>query len=424
MEQALGGRTAPTGSTARRRRAEIFSIDTPPPTVSRLAAHGLGVRVHADRHHRPVPADAGPRASSTRWAGTTTGSPTERRVQNYFGVRCDPALPYDPAFEAPERAAPTRRGDRRSPATSSSCASASSSRTRRSFEELWRCLGLSVDWTLTYTTIGEGAASAARSARFLRILARGEAYQAEAPTLWDVDFRTAVAQAELEDRELAGAYHGVHVPPRRRRRASSSRPPGPSCSRPASRSSRTPTTTATSRCSAPPCRTPLFGVEVPVVAHPLADPEKGSGIAMICTFGDLTDVTWWRELQPAGPPHHRPGRAPRRPSHPDGDHRPDGPRRATPSSRARRSEQAQRRIVELLADAGELVGEPEADHAPGEVLREGRAAARDRHARASGTSATAGATPVLRAGVPGARPRAALASRAHARRATTRGSRG
>ena len=43
--------------------------------------------------------------------------------------------------------------------------------------------------------------------------------------------------------------------------------------------------------------TPVFGVEVPVVAHELADPDKGSGIAMICTFGDTTDVTWWRELQ-------------------------------------------------------------------------------------------------------------------------------
>ena len=43
-------------------------------------------------------------------------------------------------------------------------------------------------------------------------------------------------------------------------------------------------------------RTPVFGVEVPVVGHPLADPEKGTGIAMVCTFGDTTDVTWWREL--------------------------------------------------------------------------------------------------------------------------------
>ena len=43
-------------------------------------------------------------------------------------------------------------------------------------------------------------------------------------------------------------------------------------------------------------RTPLYGVEVPVLAHELAQPDKGTGIAMICTFGDTTDVTWWREL--------------------------------------------------------------------------------------------------------------------------------
>ena len=43
-------------------------------------------------------------------------------------------------------------------------------------------------------------------------------------------------------------------------------------------------------------QTRCFGVRVPVRAHTLADPEKGSGIAMICTFGDTTDVTWWREL--------------------------------------------------------------------------------------------------------------------------------
>ena len=43
-------------------------------------------------------------------------------------------------------------------------------------------------------------------------------------------------------------------------------------------------------------KTPLFGVEVPVVAHRLAQIDKGSGIAMICTFGDVTDIIWWREL--------------------------------------------------------------------------------------------------------------------------------
>ena len=84
------------------------------------------------------------------------------------------------------------------------------------FEELWRRLGLSVDWSMTYTTIGERSRRASQRA-FLRNLARGEAYQAEAPTLWDVDFRTAVAQAELEDRELAGAVPRDPLPRGRRR---------------------------------------------------------------------------------------------------------------------------------------------------------------------------------------------------------------
>ena len=122
-------------------------------------------------------------------------------------------------------------------------------------------------------------------------------------------------------------------------------------------------------------RTPLFGVEVPVLAHHLAEPDKGSGIAMICTFGDLTDVTWWRELQlptrrrssaaTAGSCRDAAGRA--------------STRRRTPSSPARPCTRRAKQIVELLRESGDLDGEPRADHAPGEVLREGRQAARDRH---------------------------------------------
>ena len=74
------------------------------------------------------------------------------------------------------------------------------------FEALWRYLGLSVDWKQNYQTIGARARKVAQAA-FLRNLARGEAYQAEAPGLWDVTFQTAVAQAELESREYPGFYH-------------------------------------------------------------------------------------------------------------------------------------------------------------------------------------------------------------------------
>ena len=148
---------------------------------------------------------------------------------------------------------------------------------------------------MTYTTVGETARRMSQRA-FLHSLARGEAYQAEAPTLWDIDFRTAVAQAELEDRELPGAYHAVkfHKDDDGDVVIETTRPeliaacvalvahPDDARYRPLFETK---------------VRTPLFGVEVPILAHELADPEKGSGIAMICTFGDTTDVTWWRELQ-------------------------------------------------------------------------------------------------------------------------------
>ena len=150
---------------------------------------------------------------------------------------------------------------------------------------------------MTYATIAP-AAQRVSQLMFLRLLQRGLAYQLEAPTLWDVDFQTAVAQAELEDREQPGAYHRVRFAAERRRRPSRSTPRVPSCCRRASRWSRIPTTRATSRCSARQVdRRRSSARACRCVAHPLADPEKGTGIAMICTFGDLTDVIWWRELK-------------------------------------------------------------------------------------------------------------------------------
>ncbi len=128
---------------------------------------------------------------------------------------------------------------------------------------------------------------------FLHNLARGEAYSSEAPTMWDVDYQTAVAQAEMEDKEQQGAYHRLRFDDIE---IETTRPElvaacvalvaHPDDERYEARFGTT-------------VHTPLFGVEVPVLAHHLAEPDKGSGIAMICTFGDVTDVTWWRELQPA-----------------------------------------------------------------------------------------------------------------------------
>ena len=166
----------------------------------------------------------------------------------------------------------------------------------QAFEDLYRRLGVSVDWSLTYTTIGERCRRVSQRA-FLRNLARGEAYQAEAPCLWDVTFRTAVAQAELEDRPRQGAFHRLafaRVDGGGDVLIETTRPemvgacvalvahPEDDRYRPLFGST---------------VRVPLFDTEVPVLAHSLAEPDKGTGIAMVCTFGDTVDVTWWRELE-------------------------------------------------------------------------------------------------------------------------------
>jgi valyl-tRNA synthetase len=348
-------------------RDEIFSIDTPPPTVSgSLHVGHVFSYTHTDCIARYKRMRGFEVFYPMGW--DDNGLPTERRVQNYFGVRCDPSLPYVADYTPPAKP-DAKKQDPISRKNFIELCEQLTIEDEVVFEDLWRRMGLSIDWAQTYQTIDKNAQRVSQLA-FLRNLARGEAYQSEAPTLWDVTFRTAVAQAELEDREVPGAYHRIGFAP---------------TENPANKvfieTTRPELLAACVALVAHPddpryqplfgtnVITPVFGVEVPVMAHTLADPEKGSGIAMVCTFGDLADVTWWRELQ-----------LPTRPIVGwDGRITSETPPWITTRSGKERfaaiagttSFTAKQRMVEVLRESGDMVGEPKAITHPVKFFEKG-----------------------------------------------------
>ncbi|MGH9091976.1 MAG: valine--tRNA ligase [Acidimicrobiales bacterium] len=348
-------------------RDRVYAVDTPPPTVSGSLHIG---HVFSYTHTDAVARYRRMRGMEVFYpmGWDDNGLPTERRVQNYFGVRCDPALPFDPAFEPPDRPAKERGRDPVSVSRPNFVALCErlTAEDERAFEDLWRTLGLSVDWDLTYATVDERARRASQRS-FLHLLAAGEAYQHEAPTLWDVDFRTAVSQAELVDRELPGAYHRIRFA---RVAADGAPAADPPIEIETTRPELLPACVALvghpddgryRHLYGTWARTPLFAVRVPVVAHPLAEPDKGSGIAMICTFGDTTDVLWWRELQlPTRDVVGRDGRLlPVTWGAPGWASDDAGAAAAAYDELAGRTvKQAQALVVEQLAASGALVGEP------------------------------------------------------------------
>lgn len=339
-------------------KEKIYAIDTPPPTVSGSLHIGhVFSYTHTDIIARFKRMSGFEIFYPMGW--DDNGVPTERRVQNYYGVRCDPSLSYDPGFRPGDS-----NGDQ-SPVSRRNFIELCEELTNedeKAFEHLWRLLGLSVDWSHTYTTVGPRARMVSQRS-FAQMYAKGKVYAAEAPTLWDVDFRTAVAQAELEDREIQGNYHRVAFLRENGERLTieTSRPE------------------LIAACVAIVVHpddvrykdlvgstiwTPLFRVPLRVFAHPLADPERGTGVAMVSTFGDLTDVTWWKELNlPLRTIVGRDGRLAKELPFGDEDWPSADPAAANAAYRplgGKTSQQARKLVTEALREHGYLLEEPRA----------------------------------------------------------------
>jgi len=340
-----------------RPRAETFVIDTPPPTVSGSLHIGHVFsytqtdlmaryrRMRGDNIFYPMGWD-------------DNGLPTERRVQNVFSVRCDPTLPYDEGL----RLEMGRTGENLSVSRRNfiELCGIVVEEDEKQFKDLWQRLGLSIDWNESYATIDERCRMVSQLS-FLRLVEKGEAELREAPTMWDIDWQSAVAQAEVQDRDRESAFYkirfgiqgGDHVV------IATTRPElVPACIALGCH----PEDDRYSHLIGSTAVTPLFGAHVPVVAKEDADPTKGTGILMICTFGDSADVEDWRRLGvPAREIIDRAGRI--IPAPWGEDHWiSEDPAKAKGYHDKLAGlfvNQARKQIVEFLAEEGSIEGEPE-----------------------------------------------------------------
>jgi valyl-tRNA synthetase len=247
-------------------RGPVFSVDTPPPYVSAAhlhVGHAMSYsqpdfivryrRMRGERVFYPIGFD-------------DNGLPTERYVEQAYGVR---------AIDMPR-------------AEFVALCLAETQRTAERYEDLWRRLGLSLDWSLRYSTIDARCQRTAQTS-FVTLHEAGYLRRAQDPILWCTEDRTSLAQADVEDLERTSRLHTIRFGGERDPQIATTRPELlPACvalyHHPVDDRYQGLTT----------ARVPLFGYEVPVLADQDVDPEYGTGLMMVCTFGDSEDVLRWR----------------------------------------------------------------------------------------------------------------------------------
>lgn len=274
-------------------RENTYVVDTPPPTVSGSLHIGhimsytqTDVKVRYQRMlgksvFYPIGWD-------------DNGLPTERRVQNYFNISCNPDVPYDAEFKPvhnPKSEEPRKEVSRQN--FIEACA-VLTEEDEKIFEDIFKRIGHSYDWSLKYSTIGKKAIAISQ-ASFLDLVKKGMAHSVEAPTMWDVTFQTAVAQAEIEDKEMESFFHDIRFAVEGEEDVSftiaTTRPEFlPACIAVVAH----PDDERYQKYFGKNAIVPLFDIPVPIVPSEHAEMDKGTGIMMVCTFGDAADVAWWK----------------------------------------------------------------------------------------------------------------------------------
>ncbi len=250
--------------------APVFSIDTPPPTVSG--------QLHVGHVYSYTQAEIIARYMRMRGRNVfypfgfdDNGLPTERLVERELGIRGS-AMPRAEFI--------------------GKCLEVSA-RHEKSFRELWRGLGFSAEWDRLYSTIDPRSRRASQRS-FLDLYRRGLAYRRSEPTLFCPGCRTTVAQAEAEDRVLASRFLTIRF----------GLPGGGILPVATTRPELLPALAAIfvhpgdaryANLIGTAARDPLFGIEAPIIGDEGADPAKGSGAVMCCAFGDAADVDWFRK---------------------------------------------------------------------------------------------------------------------------------
>ena len=276
-------------------RENSFVIDTPPPTVSGSLHIGhVFSYTHTDFIVRYQRMKGKKIFYPMGW--DDNGLPTERRVQNYYHVRCDPTHPYEEELSIEQATAKKRKEPARLVSRKNfiELCHLLTAEDERIFMELWQRSGLSVDWNEQYATIDDTSRHTAQMS-FIDLYDKGHIYYSEAPSMWDIDFGTAVAQAEIEDREEKGAYHHIAFGIEGEADGFTIATTRPELIAACVGVTAHPDDSRYKHLFGKRAVTPLYHVPVPIFPSEAADPEKGTGILMVCTFGDAMDVEWWRD---------------------------------------------------------------------------------------------------------------------------------